>query len=116
MKIDSTVIRELVLKQHEFRSELSNADALLCVSQFAALAATGFPVVAGFTMEEVPDGQKGIQVVFPDYGILSQVTKEDMREVEKRLVADYDWGSAAIERGSFYNGFKGRSFRLILLY
>lgn len=117
MIMNSTTFRELVLKQHSFRSELSEADALDCVVQFAILAASGFPVIAGFTHEEVKDGERGIQVLFPDFEILSKVTHEDMRIIEQRLITEQKWSQASIERGTFYNGgFKGRCYRLKLLY
>jgi len=115
MQIDSGVFRELVLKQHDFRSELSEADTLYCVVQFAVLAGVGFPVVAGVTHETLPDGKRGMQILVPDFKILSKVTHEDMREVEKRLVLTHGWKTASIERGTFYSaGFHGTSYRIAL--
>lgn len=117
MKMNSAIFRELVLKENSFRSELSEADTLDCVVQFAILAASGFPVIAGFTHEEVEDGEKGIQVLFPDFEILSNVSHDDMRIVEQRIKDEQKWSQASIERGNFYNGgFKGRCYRLKLLY
>lgn len=117
MKMNSAIFRELFLKQHSFRSELSEADALECVVQFAILASIGFPVIAGFTHETVEDGEKGVQVLFPDFEMLSKVSHEDMRIVEQRIAEEQEWSQVSIERGAFYNGgFKGRCYRLKLLY
>lgn len=117
MQMNSETFRELFLKEHSFQSNLSEADALECVVQFAMVAAVGFVVVAGFTHETVPDGMKGVQVLFPDYEILNKVVHADMRTVEQRLVETGGWSKATIERGNFYNGsFKGRCYRLQLIY
>lgn len=115
MIADAKVIKELVIKAHEFQSELSEADTLHCVIQFATLAASGFPLVAGFTLE-VPE-EKGIQVVFPAYDILSKVTDEDIADVEKRYRRKNGWKSAKITRGQFFGkGFNGDSYRVTLVY
>lgn len=117
MKMNSATFRELVLAQHGFRTELTETDALDCVVQFAIFAATGIPVIAGFTLEEVADGEKGAQVLFPDFEILKNVSQADMRVVEQRVMEEQEWSHVTLERGNFYNGgFKGRCYRLKLLY
>lgn len=113
--IDANAIRELALKVHEFESKASNADALFAAAQFGVIAATGFPIIAGMVLET--NEQKGVQVVIPDYRVLSGVTEDDMREVEKRFVEIYGWGTASITRGQFQKRmFRATAFRISLTY